>query len=150
MKELAEYKKYHVITIPELAGVNCIYANNTLIHCSPDELMKSAKVFASKVDYPRIELKNREFCKVDRLLACRCLLFTKKRIYSILAASSVPKSSELIPMSYTTTATATKPTTSNGQHEIAKNEERRIIDNMETASTAAAAVAAAAANLKLK
>ena len=99
MKELAEYKKYHVITIPDLAAINCLYANNTLLHCSPEELLNSARIFATKIDYPRIELKNREFCKVDRCLSCRCLLFTKKRIYSILS-SNVPKSSELIPMTY--------------------------------------------------
>lgn len=44
MKELAEYKKYHVITIPDVNGVNCIYSNSTLIHCSIEELPNSAKV----------------------------------------------------------------------------------------------------------
>jgi hypothetical protein len=87
MKEIAEYKKYHVITIPDLHAVNCIYLNNTLLHCSHEEYPNSAKVFASKIDYPRIEVKNREFNKVDRYLTCRCLLFTKKKIYSILSSS---------------------------------------------------------------
>lgn len=44
MKEIAEYKKYQVITIPDVLGVNCLYVNNTLIHCSRDELFNSAKV----------------------------------------------------------------------------------------------------------
>ena len=44
MKEIAEYKKYQVITIPDIHGVNCLYLNNTLVHCSRDELFNSAKV----------------------------------------------------------------------------------------------------------
>ena len=44
MKDLAEYKKYQVITVPELNGVNCLYLNNALIHCSHEELSNSAKV----------------------------------------------------------------------------------------------------------
>lgn len=44
MKEIAEYKKYQVITLPDMCGVNCLYLNNTLIHCSRDELFNSAKV----------------------------------------------------------------------------------------------------------
>jgi len=44
MKELAEYRKYQVITIPDPNGVNCVYLNSTLFHCSLDELPNSAKV----------------------------------------------------------------------------------------------------------
>lgn len=44
MKEIAEYKKYQVITVPDVHGVNCLYINSTLVHCSRDELFNSAKV----------------------------------------------------------------------------------------------------------
>jgi hypothetical protein len=44
MKEISEYKKYHIITVPDLHGVNCIYLNNTLLHCSHEEYPNSAKV----------------------------------------------------------------------------------------------------------
>lgn len=84
MKEISEYKKYQVITIPDNNAVNCIYLNNTLLHCSTEEYPASAKVFAGKIDHNRIELKNREFQKVDRFLSCRSLLFTKRKLYSIL------------------------------------------------------------------
>jgi hypothetical protein len=55
MKELAEYRKYQVITIPDPNGVNCVYLNSTLFHCSLDELPNSAKVI-----YIRFE-KNKRF-----------------------------------------------------------------------------------------
>lgn len=44
MKELSEYKKYQVITVPDLKGVNCLYVNGSLLHCSHEELPKSAQV----------------------------------------------------------------------------------------------------------
>ncbi len=84
MKEISEYKKYQVITIPEQNAINCLYLNNTLVHCSSEEYAPSAKTFASKIESNRIELKNREFSKVDRFLTCRSLLFTKRKLYSIL------------------------------------------------------------------
>ena len=84
MKEISEYKKYQVITVPENQAVNCLYLNNTLLHCSSDEYPNSAKMFGSKIDQNRIELKNKEFGKVDRFLTCRSLLFTKRKLYSIL------------------------------------------------------------------
>lgn len=84
MKEISEYKKYQVITIPEPNAVNCLYMNNTLVHCSSEEYPNCAKIFASKIDHNRIELKNRQFSKVDRFLTCRSLLFTKRKLYSIL------------------------------------------------------------------
>ena len=86
MKEISEYKKYQVVTIPEGPAVNCLYLNGTLLHCSHEEYPSSAKVFASKIDTLRIEMKNREFSKVDRFLTCRSLLFTKRKLYSILNA----------------------------------------------------------------
>lgn len=86
MKEISEYKKYQIITIPDANSVNCIYLNSTLLHCCKEEFPNSAKVFACKIDYPRIELKNKEFNKVDRFLSCRSLLFTKRKIYSILSS----------------------------------------------------------------
>lgn len=84
MKELSEYKKYQVITVPEYQAVNCLYLNNTLLHCSSAEYPNSAKTFAEKIENNRIELKNKEFSKVDRFLTCRSLLFTKRKLYSIL------------------------------------------------------------------
>lgn len=84
MKEISEYKKYQVITIPEHNAVNCLYLNNTLLHCSAEEYPNSAKMFSTKIDHNRIELKNKEFSKVDRFLTCRSLLFTKRKLYSIL------------------------------------------------------------------
>jgi hypothetical protein len=84
MKELSEYKRYQIITIPDANGVNCLYLNNALIHCSHEELPTSAKVFAFKIDYARIELKNREFQRVNRFLTDRSLLFTKKRVHTVL------------------------------------------------------------------
>jgi len=84
MKEISEYKKYQVITIPEANAVNCLYMNKTLLHCSSAEYPNSCKIFASKIDFQRIELKNREFSKVERFLTCRSLLFTKRKLYSIL------------------------------------------------------------------
>ncbi|CAF0768596.1 unnamed protein product [Brachionus calyciflorus] len=86
IKDISEYKKYHLITLADIAGVNCLYLNNTLIHCCKDELLNSAKLFASKIDYPRIEIKNKEFSKINRYLTCRSLLFTKCKIYSILSS----------------------------------------------------------------
>jgi hypothetical protein len=44
MKEIAEYRKYQVITVPEQSAINCIYVNNTLLHCSKEEFPKSAAV----------------------------------------------------------------------------------------------------------
>ena len=44
MKEISEYKKYQVITVPDVNAVNCIYLNNTLLHCSQEEFPNSAKV----------------------------------------------------------------------------------------------------------
>ena len=44
-------------------------------------------MFASKIDYPRVELKNKEFSKVDRFLTCRSLLFTKRKLFVILSSS---------------------------------------------------------------
>lgn len=41
-------------------------------------------MFATKIDHNRIEMKNKEFSKVDRFLTCRSLLFTKRKLYSIL------------------------------------------------------------------
>jgi hypothetical protein len=87
MKDIAEFKKYHIITIPDVHAVNCIYLNSTLLHCSYEEYPNSAKAFASKIDYPRIEIKNREFSKIDRYLTCRSLLFTKKKIFTILSSN---------------------------------------------------------------
>ena len=87
MKEMAEYKKYHIITVPDMHGVNCIYLNSTLLHCSFEEYPNSAKTFATRIEYPRIEIKNREFSKVDRYLTCRSLLFTKKKLFSILSSN---------------------------------------------------------------
>lgn len=96
MKELAEFKKYQIITVPDLNGVNCLYLNNALIHCSYDELPNSAKTFGLKVDYARIEMKNKEFLKVNRFLTDRCLLFTKKKIYLILYGSFYLSSQQAI------------------------------------------------------
>lgn len=87
MKELSEYKKYQVITVTDLKGVNCLYVNGSLLHCAHEEFPNSAKIFASKIDYPRVELKNKEFSKVDRFLTCRSLLFTRRKIFSILSSS---------------------------------------------------------------
>lgn len=42
------------------------------------------KIFAYKIDYPRVELKNREFAKIERFFTCRSLLFTKHKLYNIL------------------------------------------------------------------
>jgi hypothetical protein len=44
MKELSEYKKYQVITVPDLKGVNCLYVNGSLLHCAIEEMPNSAKV----------------------------------------------------------------------------------------------------------
>lgn len=80
MKELAEYKKYQIISIPDHGAVNCFYANNTLIHCSKEELPNSAKIFANKINFTRIELKNKEFDKVNKYLTCRSILFNKSKL----------------------------------------------------------------------
>jgi hypothetical protein len=44
MKELSEYKKYQVITVPDPFGVNCLYINGSLLHCHPEEFPNSSKV----------------------------------------------------------------------------------------------------------
>lgn len=85
MKDISEYKKYHIISIPDASAVNCIFANNTLIHCTKEELPNSAKIFANKTNYSRIELKNKEFNKVNKYLSCRSILFNKNRLNSFLS-----------------------------------------------------------------
>ena len=47
-------------------------------------IAQNSKVFAHKIDYARIELKNREFNRVNRFLTDRSLLFAKKKVFSIL------------------------------------------------------------------
>lgn len=37
MKELAEYKNYKIITLPDDLAVNSIYVNGTLLHCAQEE-----------------------------------------------------------------------------------------------------------------
>jgi hypothetical protein len=96
MKDISEYKKYQVITIPEVNAVNCLYLNNTLIHASSDEYPNSFKIFSSRIDFARIEAKNREFSKVDRYLTCRSLLFTKRKLYSILNSGYLSNIANLI------------------------------------------------------
>jgi hypothetical protein len=44
MKDISEYKKYQIVTIPDISGVNCLFLNNALMHCSHEELPNSAKV----------------------------------------------------------------------------------------------------------
>ncbi|RNA08047.1 N(G)-N(G)-dimethylarginine dimethylaminohydrolase 1 isoform X1 [Brachionus plicatilis] len=85
MKDLAEYKKYQIISIPDQGGVNCMFVNSTLLHCNNEEFPNSAKIFAFKIDYPRIEIKNKEFNKINRYLTCRCILFNKCKLYANLS-----------------------------------------------------------------
>jgi hypothetical protein len=54
-------------------------------------------MFASKIDYPRVELKNREFSKVDRFLTCRSLLFTKNKLFTILSSTYLSRLAKLLP-----------------------------------------------------
>lgn len=84
MKEIAEYKKYQIISIPEPGGVNCIFFNNTLLHCSREENANSARIFSNKIDYAKIELKNKEFSKINRYLTCRSIIFNKCKINACL------------------------------------------------------------------
>ena len=44
MKEIAEYKKYKVVTIPDELASNCIYINGTLLHCAQEEWPNSYDV----------------------------------------------------------------------------------------------------------
>ena len=44
MKEIAEFKDYKIITLPDDLGVNCIYANGTLIHCAQEEWPNTSDV----------------------------------------------------------------------------------------------------------
>jgi hypothetical protein len=44
IKEMAEYKNYKIITLPEDFAVNCIYANGTLLHCAQEEWEKTSDV----------------------------------------------------------------------------------------------------------
>ena len=44
MKEIAEYRKYQVITLPDNYAANCIYVNGTLLHCSETDFPLSSNV----------------------------------------------------------------------------------------------------------
>ena len=55
MKEISEYKKYKIITIPDEMATNSVYINGTLLHCSQEEWPNSydvsIKIFLSKKSY---------------------------------------------------------------------------------------------------
>ena len=52
MKEIAEYKKYKIITIPEDQGTNCIFINGTLLHCAQEEWPNSFDVSFFLINFP--------------------------------------------------------------------------------------------------
>lgn len=44
MKDIAEYRNYKVITLPQEFSSNCLYLNGTLLHCSQTDYPKSFEV----------------------------------------------------------------------------------------------------------
>ena len=72
MKEKAIYP-YTFLKVSQDAAANCLWINGTLIHRSSVEFPEINKDFAS-LDCPKIELTNKELCKVDGALTCSSLL----------------------------------------------------------------------------
>lgn len=93
MKDIAEFKKYKVIILPDDAASNCLYINGCLIHCTKEEYPKSNEVFFRKVDGARAELKNSEFAKINRYFTCRSLIFSKPKPSPPTASSDIKKKS---------------------------------------------------------
>jgi len=69
--------RYHVLTLPEEDGANCLFVNGTLIHIDSYEASESAKLFSERVDVPQISLSLSEFHKTGRGLSSICLLVRK-------------------------------------------------------------------------
>jgi hypothetical protein len=135
MKELSEFKRYQIITVPDSSAVNCLYLNNALLHCSHEELPNSAKIFAYKIDYPRIELKNREFNRVNRYLTDRSLLFIKKRVYTVLFSNyslnvnnivNTQQAEQTASLKMNSDDNAVKKTDNENKYEVGQNEIVRI------------------------
>ncbi|XP_078686212.1 N(G),N(G)-dimethylarginine dimethylaminohydrolase 1-like [Branchiostoma floridae x Branchiostoma belcheri] len=67
--------KYAVLNIPDDGAANCMFVNGTIMHCAADEFPKSAKTFTSaRLEYPRVQVPNKELAKVDGSLTCLSLL----------------------------------------------------------------------------
>ncbi len=47
MKDIAEYRKYKIITLPDQHGINCIFLNNALLHCAQEEHHTNSKVVSN-------------------------------------------------------------------------------------------------------
>lgn len=68
-------QKYSVISLPDAAAANCVFANNTIIRRATKEFPASGAVFERELgDTPQVEIEYGELAKLDGALTCCSLL----------------------------------------------------------------------------